>query len=396
MMVARSTPSLAPWGWGALVVGVAAAAACAVGYMSAPAMLVRSYLVGYLLCLGISLGSLALLMLHNLTGGAWGAAIRRILEAATATLPLLALLFVPVALGMPELYVWARPGAASADPLLASKSIYLNVDAFLLRAIVYFAIWLLLSSLLNRWSARTQPGNIGRSYRRQQLISGPGLMLYGLTVTFASVDWAMSIDPHWYSSMYGVLFIAGQAVSAISFATLVLIGMGGNSSQSANADDLAPRRLDLGNLLLTFVMFWTYVAFMQYLIVWSGNLPEETPWYLVRSTGGWHVVVVALMAFHFAVPFLLLLSASVKQSPRRLALVAGLLLLMRFVDLFWLIMPTYVEKFSVHWLNVAAPVAVIGVWLAFYVWQLSRRLRLPDHGLYSLNAHDERHTQHAH
>ena len=370
------THSLAPVGWLGLIVGAIAAAACAMAYESAPATLFRSYLVGYLFCLGIALGSWAVLMLHNLTGGAWGVAIRRILEAAAGTLPVVAVLFVPFLFGLKEVYIWARPEAVSADALLQTKSPYLNATAFMVRAAVYFGVWIGVSTLLNRWSAQAQPGNIGRSVRRQQLWSGPGLILYGLTITFASVDWAMSTDPHWYSSMYGVLFIAGQAVSTLAFATLILILLGGEFVSRAE------RRQDLGNLLLAFVMFWTYIAFMQFLIIWSGNLPEETPWYLHRSRGGWQYVAVALAGLHFLVPFFLLLSPATKRSPWRLAGVALLLLVMRLVDLYWLIMPTFTDEAALNWINVVAPLAVIGLWLAAFTWQLSRKLALPEYHLY--------------
>ncbi|MEX0711501.1 MAG: hypothetical protein WD278_04085 [Pirellulales bacterium] len=371
---------LAGYALAGLLVGLVGAGLCAFGAWSEPESFYPAWLVAYLFWLGIALGCLAISMLHHLTGGAWGRVIRRVVESGAATLPLLALLFLPVWLGMEHLYVWAQSGVVEADPLLAGKSRYLNVESFGTRAVAYFAIWSALALWSNRWSATTDASAEARRQRPLQLLSGPGLILYGLTVTFASIDWAMSLEPHWYSSMYGVLFIGGQAVSGMSAATLTVIALGRRRPWSESA---TPERLnDLGNLLLAFVMFWSYVGFMQYLIIWSGNLPEETPWYANRTAGGWQLLAWCLIVFHFAVPFLLLLSRRTKRAPARLATVLVVLLVMRLVDLFWLVMPAFhPEGIRVHWLHVAAPVAIGGLWLAVFAWRLSARAELPVYGV---------------
>jgi len=305
-----------------------------------------------------------------------GLAIRRPLESGMRTLPLVAILFLPIALGVGRIYEWAHPEAVAADPILRHKSLYLNVPFFLGRAAVYFGAWLVLSYLLNRWSLEQDATGDRSISRRLQLLSSAGLVLYGLTVTFASIDWAMSLEPHWFSTMYGVLFIAGQGLSAFAFIVAVLVLIAGRAPLSQFVE--AKHYHDLGKLMLAFVMFWAYVSFSQYLIIWAGNLPEEIPWYLRRLQGGWGWVGAALVVLHFALPFFLLLPASANRNPRILLGVAGLILFMRLVDVFWLTRPAFAkEGFHLHWMDLLAPVGVGGLWLAAFLWQLGKRPLLP-------------------
>ena len=380
--------SLQRW---ALLIGLVAAAVSAAGGYLNPARFFPAYLVGYLFWLGITLGCLALAMLHHLTGGGWGMAIRRIVEAGFGTLPLLALLFLPLLFGMPTLYEWTRPKEVALDEILQNKARYLNVESFQIRAGIYFVIWIILGFVLNRWSSGIDPADEPRRRRKLALLSGPGLILWGLTTTFAAVDWVMSLEPHWYSSMFGVLFMGAQGVSGLSVAIVAAVLL---RAYRPWTEVLTTGRLhDLGNLLLAFVMFWSYVSFMQYLIIWSGNLPEETPWYLKRSEGGWQWIGVALIGLHFLVPFLLLLSRDVKRDPRRLVGVAVLLLVMRLVDLFWLVAPTFwPDGLAIHWLYMVTPIAVGGLWLAVFAWRLSARAELP---LFDLPPAEEALDEHA-
>ena len=365
----------------ALAAGVVALAACALGAFAAPAAFFRGYLFGFVFFAGLALGCMAIVMLHSLTGGAWGVPIRRLLEAGTRTLPLLAVLFLPIALGLRHLYPWARPEAVAGDPLLQAKHAYLNVPFFLGRSVVYFAVWIGFSYYLNRWSLEQDRGASPAIARRLQLLSAGGLVVYGLTVTFASIDWVMSLEPHWFSTMYGVLYIAGQALNALAFVTAALVLLSGQEPLAGFVR--SSHYHDLGKLMLAFVMFWAYIAFSQYLIIWAGNLPEEIPWYLRRLHGGWGWIGVALIALHFALPFLLLLPEGANRNPRILAGVAALVVLMRFVDVFWLVRPAFAhavsgpEGFHAHWLDLAAPAGIGGAWLAAYLWQLKRRPLLP-------------------
>jgi hypothetical protein len=360
----------------ALAAGVIALAACAVGAFAAPVQFFRSYLFGCIFWAGLALGSLAVLMLRYVTGGAWGVPIRRPLESATRTIPYIALLFIPLLFGLPRLYEWARPEDVARDPLLQHKAAYLNVGFFVGRGVVYLGAWFLLAYFLNRWSDEEDRAPGPGVRRRLQMISAGGLVAYGLTITFWSIDWLMSLEPHWYSTMYGVLLMAGQALSGLAFAIAVTILLSRFKPLSAIFG--AEHRHDLGKLLLTLVMFWAYVSFSQYLIIWSGNLPEEIPWYLRRLQGGWGWFGVAMILLHFALPFLLLLSADANRNPRILAGVAFLVLGMRFVDLFWLIRPAFSPgHFRLHWLDIAAPLGIGGVWVAVFLWQLLERPLLP-------------------
>jgi hypothetical protein len=338
----------------------------------------RSYLAGFMLWLGIALGSLAILMLHHLTGGAWGMVIRRQLEAASRTLPLLALAFLPLLLGVRALYIWARPEVVAKDPILQAKQLYLNVPFFIGRAVIYFAVWTLLMYVINRWSAEQDEGGrrpIG-SERKFRQIAAPGLMAYGLTITFGSVDWVMSLDPHWYSTIFGVLFMGAQALSAMAFAIVVLAV---TSRYTPLADVVESSHFhDLGKLLFAFVMLWAYFSFSQFLIVWSGNLPEEIPWYIERLHGWWGAVALLVAFGSFILPFLLLLSRDVKRNPRLLGAVAAGVIVMRLVDLFWLIAPRPGHHgFPIHWLDLALPVALGALWLALFARELTRRPLLP-------------------
>lgn len=351
---------------------------CAVGLMLNPAQFVRSYLTTYLLLLGVTLGSLALVMVHQVSGGAWGVVIRRILGAATRTLPVLTALFIPIVFGMRYLYPWADAAIAAHDDALQWKRPYLNVPFFLVRAAIYFAVWNGIAFLLNTWSLEQDRTGDPLMAKRMQKLAAGGLLGYGLTITFASFDWVMSLEPHWFSTIYGVLLMGGQGLAAMAFAIIALAWL----SRRAPLNELVtPNHFhDLGNLLLAFTMLWAYFGFSQYLIIWSGNLPEEAEWYVHRSAHGWQFIALTLVAFHFAVPFLLLLLRAAKRRGEHLAKVAGLLLVMRYVDLFWLTQPAfYSDRLHVHWLDVLLPASLGVLWLGLFVYQLRGRALLPLH-----------------
>ena len=361
---------------GSLIVGVAALALCLLGAFFSRQQFFQAYLLAYIFWLGIALGCLGIVMLHNLSGGGWGVVIRRVLESGMNTLPLMALLFVPLLFGLGQLYEWARPDAVAHDEILQHKTAYLNLPFFLIRAALYFALWVGAALTMSRWSelhdANGDPGII----TRLRVLSGPGLAIYVLTLTFASIDWVMSLEAHWYSTIYGVHFLGGHALAALAFAILV----GGSLSQSGRFSEIVTPAhwLDLGNLLLAFVMLWAYFAFSQWLIIWSGNLPEEAVWYTRRNSGGWEWVARLLIVFHFFLPFLLLLLRSTKRRAEFLAVVAGAIIVMRFIDIFWYMMPAFRPgDFSVHWMDIVAPVGIGGLWLTIFLRQLRRVPLLP-------------------
>jgi len=359
-----------------LGVAVAGLIICAAGWFLRPVQFYHSWLLAWFFWLGVALGCLAIVMLQYVTGGAWGVVIRRLLEAGSRTLPAMALLFLPLLFGLQALYPWARPEEVAADEILQHKAAYLNVPFFVVRAVIYFVAWSALAWLLNRWSRRQdETGDPGLEKKFQALSAG-GLVLLVLTMTFASTDWLMSLEPHWYSTIYALLLIAGQGVSAfcVVIAAAVLLSRSGPL-----ADAIRPNHLhDLAKLLFAFILVWAYFALSQFLIIWSGNLPEEIPWYLRRLQGGWQYVGLAVIVLHFALPFGLLLSRRVKRHAGRLLGVALLVLAVRHVDLYWMVAPVSSAKaWPVHWLDFGAALGVGGLWVYLFTRQLSRMPLLP-------------------
>jgi hypothetical protein len=352
-------------------IALVAAAIAAAGWYFDPAQFMRSYLVGWLYWFSISLGSLLLLLLHNLTGGGWGWRVRHILVAAASTLPLVGLLFLPIALNLVHLYVWADAKAVVGNPLLEHKEPYLKPSAFYIRAGVYWIIWLA-SLALARYSSHNVHPYPTDAARRVRVASGIALALSGLAVTFASFDLAMSLEPEWFSTIYGVIFFAGQGLAALAFAIVALVHIDPHAGGGlrAPADDLH----DLGKLLLAFTMFWAYVAFSQFLIIWYGNLPEEVVWYRRRTEYGWQWIAIAIALFHFFVPFLLLLGREIKRNARLLAALSLWMLAMRWLDTVWQVEPAFDEAregLFVPWIDLAITAAVGGFWLIYFHWLLT-------------------------
>src|SRR5215813_180994 len=359
------------------IVGAVLVALLLLGFLIDRDQFFHAYLIGFIFWTGITLGSLALLSLQHLTGGAWGLVIRRVLEASTRTLPLVIILFVPIALGLKHIYPWTSSELMGRTAALQGKAAhYLKPSLFVLRAAIYFAIWFVLAWFLNRWSLQQDREPSRGVRRRMQMLSGPALVLFVLTVTFASIDWVMSLDPTWSSTIFGLIFVAAWAMSALAFTIVVTSWL---SNREPMDRVMQPSHFhDLGNLTLTLVMLWTYFSFSQYLIIWSGNLPEETVWYVARKHGGWGVIAIAIVILQFAFPFLVLLSRAAKKSSDRLASLAVLILLMRFVDAVWLIEPAFnQEHFHVSWMDEVAPIAIGGLWLAAFSWQLQKRALVP-------------------
>jgi hypothetical protein len=371
---------------GALIAAGVGLVVCAVGALVDLDQFYRAWLVAFLFVLGITLGSMVLVMLQHLTGGAWGLILRRPLESAARCLPLVVLLFLPVALGVPRIYEWAGGEWQKAyrdihhdEPF--SKADFLSPGFFYGRAAVYFVVWLLLMFFLNRWSREQDRTADPRLPRRFRLLSAPGLVLYGGTITLAAIDWIMSLQPDWSSTIFGVILGVGQVLSAFAFAIALLVLL---AQYPPLRDVILPNHLrDLGNLMLAFVMLWAYMSFSQFLLIWAGNLTEEIPFYLYRGQGGWQWVAAALALFQFALPFVLLLSRDVKTGRGRLVGVALLVLVMRFVDLYWLVAPAPSVSggppvpLRVPWMDVGALLLLGGLWLLFYLWQLTREPLLP-------------------
>jgi len=352
----------------ALLAGVVGLGLCAFGAFLDSAQFYRSYLLAYLFWVSFALGSLGITMLHNMVGGKWGVVIKRFLDSGMRTLPLMALLVIPILMGIPALYHWSHADVVKADEVLRHKEGYLNTQAFIARTAIYFLIWIGMAILLWRRSGtELEP----RTQHQLKLISAPGLIVFAFTVTFAGVDWIMSLESHWFSTIYGAILLVGQALQTFALCVILLALL---ADRKPFAGLLQPSHFhDLGNLLLAFTVLWTYTSFSQFLIIWSGNIPEETPWYIRRTAGGWQFVAVVLTVFHFLVPFFVLLSRYVKRRGALLARLAGAIIFMRLVDLFFWIEPAFNERgFGLHWMHLAAPIGLGGIWIAFFIWNLKR------------------------
>ena len=369
------------------ILAILGIALIAVGYVSDDGQFFRSYLLAFLYWVSLSLGCLAILMMHHLGGGRWGFAIRRVVEAGSRTIYVMPLLGIPVILGMHELYEWTHADVVAADPVLQKKQIYLNAPFFILRAAGYFVIWGLLVFFLNRWSAAQDETTETSPTRRMQVMSGPGVIVFVLTGTLAATDWMMSLEPHWFSTIYAAIYIIGQILLTWAFVMLVCIPL---SKRQPLSSLLSNDRLrDIATLMLGFVMLWAYTSFSQLLIIWSANLPEEIGWYFKRLQGGWQGVGYTLIFAHFGIPFLLLISSRIKS---RIAVLVGVsisIAVMRLVDLFWVTAPAFQIMdsmghgdhshvgFALSWMDLGLPIALGAIWLYVFLGQLTKRSLVP-------------------
>src|SRR5580704_467780 len=363
-----------------LIVGVVFGLIALILAFLRPEQFFRAYLLGFMCWLGVSLGSMAILMIRHLTGGGWGMVIRRILGAAMRTLPLLAILFIPIFFGMHHLYIWDRPLDQVTDKHLHDHLVditktYLTPGGFIYRAIFYFAIWNLLSFLLSKWSKETDhPGSPDHT-DRFKAVAGPGLILYGFTISFAAIDWVMSLDPSWISTIFGLVSLIGEVLSAMCFAVVVERILFNYKPMS---EMLKPDFVhDHGKWMLAFTMVWAYFNYSQWLIIWAGNLPSEITYYMRRLNGGWEYLGLVIVIFHFAVPFSILLSRSFKRDIHRLVWLAAWLLLMRYVDMFWIIEPNFSKTLCVTLADVVVPIALAGIWLSYFFYNLGGLPLLP-------------------
>jgi hypothetical protein len=348
----------------------------------------RAYLLGFMCWLGVALGSMAILMIRHLTGGGWGTVIRRILGAAMRTLPLLAILFIPIILGIHRLYIWAQPLGNIEDKHLREHlqqitQTYLTWNGFVIRAAFYFVIWNVLSFLLSKWSKETDRPGAPDNSGRFKAVAGPGLILYGFTISFAAIDWIMSLDPSWISTIFGLIILISEVLSAMAFAVVVERILFNYKPMS---EMLTPDFVhDHGKWLLAFTMVWAYFNFSQWLIIWAGNLPAEITFYLRRFNGGWGSIGMFLALFGFVIPFAMLLSRPFKRDIRKLVWLAVWMLLIRYLDLFWIIEPNFSKTLTVTIADIVVPIAIGGIWLWYFFRNLGALPLLP---AYDPDAHE--------
>ncbi len=360
----------------ALLVGVIGVAAGVIGaFAGNRERFFQAYLVAFLFWLGISLGSMAIAMIHYLTDSRWAMTLRRVNEAGASTLWLMAILFIPLLFDLRGLYIWARPEAVQADPILQQKSLYLNTPFFIARAAFYFVVWILLGYSLNRLSSRWAKGGDPQVKGRLQGLGAFGLIVYVITMSFAAIDWMMSLQPFWSSTVYGMIIIFGQVLSSLSFAILVLNiipGLGIGHKWNFKTTPIPYK--DLGAMVLTFVMGWAYVAYFQLLIQWAGNIPHEVSWYFDRSRGGWLAVGILVVILQFALPFVVLLTRHVRHNLRIMAWLGASIVVANLVEIYYEVIPAFHPgQFSLHWLDFVLPVGLGGLWVGAFLFGLKKR-----------------------
>ncbi len=341
---------------------------CAFGWWKQPEAFANAYLVAWIYILGLTVGCFPLTMIQHLTWGGWGFVIRRTQETVLKALPLCALLFIPIALNLKTLYVWLQPNGTHHDV----QKLYLNTPFFLARFAIYFAVWIFLACKLRKHSAIQDETPNPKTLHRLTGYGGVGMVLYALTVTFGAFDWGMSLEPNWFSTIYGAIFGVHFAMSALAFAIIVTVFLRKENNNSMQTVLSIDRLHDLGTLLFATVMLWAYTSVSQFIIIWSANQPSEAAWYIHRSRGGWEYLITFVFLFQFVTPFFLLLMRFVKRKTERLVKVACLILVIRWLDLIWQVKPTHYPHFTMSWLDFACWITLGSIWLGFVMRQLAR------------------------
>ncbi len=360
-----------------LAVGIAGLAASAVGFNADSKQFYHSYLTAYVFWTSVGLGALFFTMVHHLVDATWSVVVRRLSECLMVTLPVMFIFLLPiVGHGIHDLYHWSHADAVAHDVLLQHKAPWLNTGMFIGRSVIYFVCWTVIGAVLYKTSLRQDQKHEEGLLGRMRMVSGPGMVIFALTLTFSAFDWMMSLDPHWYSTIFGVYFFAGSLLSALAFMTLWIVFL--QSNQILTDEITVEHFHDLGKLIFAFTVFWTYIAFSQYFLIWYGNIPEETVWYLHRWEGNWKTISLLLVFAHFVIPFAVLLSRVPKRSVRMMTIMSIWMLAVHWIDLYWLISPNlHKHHFHFSWMDAATFVGIGGIFIFCFLKRFAAQPIIP-------------------
>jgi hypothetical protein len=347
-----------------------------VGYFVNSHQFFYSYLTAFAFWFTIAMGGLFFVMLHHLTNATWSVVLRRIAENLMSNIIVMALLFIPMLVGIKDLYHWSHPDLVAADPLLLKKSPYLNVTFFIIRAAIYFGIWMLLNRLLYKTSLAQDHVASENQTKRFRKISAPGMILFAFTISFAAFDWFMSLDSHWYSTIFGVYIFSGGLLTGLAFITLITIYL---KTKGPFGDIVTSEHYhDLGKLLFAFTIFWAYICFSQYFLIWYANIPEETVWFSARWKGAWKYFSLAIIFGHFVIPFFVLITQPAKRNHKVMVSICILLLLVHWIDLYWIIMPNLLTTgATLSWMDLSTMLGIGGIFMWYYLRLSAKTPLLP-------------------
>lgn len=368
-------PQQKNYGLWALIAGGAGLAAAIAGWLTDSAQFYHSWLTAFVFWTSVGLGGLFFTMLHHLVGATWSVVLRRISETVMAILPLMIVFFFPVLIGLHTLYHWTHADVVAQDAILQKKAGYLNEPFFIIRTAVYFIIWTVFSALLYRMSVRQDNGDMTVN-RKMRSVSAPGMILFALTATYAAFDWLMSLDPHWYSTIFGAYYFSGSFLGAVSLFVILCFSL--HRMNRLEGVVTEEHYHDLGKWMFGFTIFWAYMGFSQFFLIWYANIPEETAFYLHRWEGSWKTVSIILLFGQFAIPFFLLMFRAAKRNKIFLTTIAGFVLLMHWVDMYWLVMPNFHKSgFYLSWMDPACMAGIGGIFIWYFWFRLKRHPIVP-------------------
>ncbi|MCX6122393.1 MAG: quinol:cytochrome C oxidoreductase [Ignavibacteriales bacterium] len=358
-------------GWGFLLLG---AACYALGYLVDARHAAFVHVVNFLFLTSIGIGALFLIALEYIAGAVWSVPMRRVNEFLATLTPIAALMALPLYFHLNDLYRWVKAETVAHDAVLKVKEPYLNVNFFTFRFVVIFGLWTLFLYLFTRNSQRQDIDKDQKHTKFNIGLAAAFMPIFAIGLTLIAIDWAMSLEPHWYSTIYGVYYFSGTILAGISAATYIIVKLHEHGYFPQLRRD---HFYSLGTLIFVFVNFWAYIAFSQFLLIWYANLPEETYWFIARWKNGWEYISMLLIVVHFAVPYFMLLSQDSKMDLKRLKFMSIWVLFAHLLDLYWLVMPSYSTSPVVSWMEISFPLLIVGLVIVTFSWKMKRQNLIP-------------------